>query len=170
VIEVEKQEIRDLLFKLNTEDSEDSKVVQAGKWFVNISIFVMIYGISIWVILLFPGLITAKPFQIILTFFSSSIVGITLFCYSLGLHLFNNYHIKGVSVSWHFNGIARTLLQCYYWSSIIILISLAQNLFTDVFFIVLILFYVPVHIGYILARTNLIRNKIETYLLAKYNL
>lgn len=167
---MEKQEIHDLLHRFKLENSEDSKIVQAGTRLISISIFVMIYGGFIWFIILTPGLIiSTKTVTTLFILFSSSIVGIALFCYSFGIYLFNKYHIKGVSVSWQFKGIMRTLIQCYYWGSIFILLIAAQYLYPESTYFTWLIFSIPGHIGYFSIRSRLIRNKIESYLIVKYN-
>ena len=130
----------------------------------------MIYGGFIWFILFTPGLITTtKTLTILLILFSSSIMGITLFCYSFGIYLFRKHHIKGVSVSWQFKGIMRTLIQCYYWGSIFILFIAAQYLYPKSTIFNWILFSIPSYVGYFLIRSKLVRDKLESYLIVKYS-
>ncbi len=160
---MEKQDIREILQKIN--ETEPEKVVIAVIM-MNIGFINMIGGLFIWFLIFNPLITHTTEYILLLTILGSSFVGITTFCYSLGSYHYFRFHVKHLSVKWQFQGIMRTLLQFYYWGSILVLFVIAQFLSPRLeinYLFLLIIVSIPAHTGLFIARLNFAKELLEKY-------
>jgi len=160
---LEKQDIREILQKINQSESE--KVVIAVIM-MNFGFLSMIIGLFIWFLIFNPLITHTTENFLLFTILGSSFVGVTTFCYSLGSYHYFRYHVKHLSVKWQFQGIMRTLLQFYYWGSILFLFVIAQFLSPRLeinYMFLLIIVSIPAHTGLFIARLNVAKEFLDKY-------
>jgi len=165
---LEKQDIREVLQKMN--QSEPEKVVIAVV-ILNFGFFNMVVGLFIWFIIFNPLITHTTESTLLLTLLGSSLVGVTTFCYFLGSYHYFRYHIKHLPVRWQFQGIMRTLIQFYYWGSILILFAISQFLsprLSTNYLLLLIIVSIPAHTGLFIARWNIVKELLEKYTEKKF--
>ena len=131
----------------------------------------MIVGLFLWFLIFNPKLTYSTTIFLLLGVLGSSFVGLTTFSYSLGSNFYFTHHVKHLPRLWQSNGILRTLIQFYFWGSVLLLFLIAEFLAPRLnldYFIMLILISIPAYSGSFLARRKKIRNILEEFAEKKF--
>ncbi|MFX0171191.1 MAG: hypothetical protein ACFE9L_04665 [Candidatus Hodarchaeota archaeon] len=153
------------LMELGKETNEsDPPETQLAVWISLVSFLVMFFGFTCWGYLYFAPLSTDLATIFIVTLLGSTFTGVTIFFFSTGNYLYFRFQIVELPTHWLFQGIFRTVMQIYYIVSYLIIFLSSQRFYSYSrleFFIIFILFALPVIIGYPFARWQKIRNWFE---------
>ncbi len=158
---MDKQEIQDVIEKIS---AKEPVKIQMALGFVGFSYGLMTAGIAFWFLFFSSGMIFSKENIILLSLAGSSLVGVTIFFYSIGAYYYFILHNKHLPIHWFLQGLMRTIIQFYYFGSIILLFILTQYIFPQIgseFLFLYLLFFLPIYIGYMLPRWGKIKNLIE---------
>ncbi|MHA1978453.1 MAG: hypothetical protein ACW98F_04870 [Candidatus Hodarchaeales archaeon] len=154
---MDKQEIQNVMEKISAQEPVQ---IQRAIGFVGLSYGLMTAGITFWFLLFFSGTIYSNDNTLMLSFIGSSLVGVTLFFYSIGTYYYYVLHNKHLPIHWFLQGLMRTIIQFYYFGSILLLFIVTQDLFPQIgseFFILYLVLFLPIYIGYMLPRWEKIK-------------
>ncbi len=164
---MDKNEIEEVLEKISAQEPVQ---IQKAIGLVGLSYGLMAAGITFWFLLFTSGRIYSRENALLLSIASSSLVGVTLFFYSIGTYFYFILHNKHLPIHWFLKGLMRTIIQFYYFGSILLLFIITQYFFPQIgseFIILYLALFLPIYIGYMLPRWGRIKNLIGTNFLEK---
>ena len=159
---MDKQEIQDIREKISAQEPTQ---IQRAIGFVGFSYGLMAAGITFWFLLFISGTIYSRDDTLVLSIIGSTLVGVTLFFYSIGTYYYYILHNKHLPIHWFLQGFMRTIIQFYYFGSILLLFIITQyaspRIGGEFLFLYLLLFF-PIYVGYMLPRWEKIKNLFQT--------
>ena len=152
---MDKQEIQDIREKISAQEPTQ---IQRAIGFVGFSYGLMAAGITFWFLLFISGTIYSRDDTLVL-----SIIGSTLLH---PLHLLTaRLHNKHLPIHWFLQGFMRTIIQFYYFGSILLLFIITQYVSPRIggeFLFLYLLLFLPIYVGYMLPRWEKIKNLFQT--------
>ncbi len=162
VKEMDKEEIKEVMEKISAQEPIQ---IQRALGFIGLSYGLMSAGIIFWTLLFLSGTIYLKENTLLLGIASSILAGVTMFFYSTGTYYYYLLHNKHLPIHWFLQGFMRTIIQFYYFGSILILFVVSQIIFPQIgsdFIILYLLLFLPIYIGYMLPRWKRVKNILST--------
>jgi len=156
---MDKQEIQDIREKISAQEPVQ---IQKAIGFVGLSYGLMTAGITFWFLLFTSGTIYSKETALLLSLIGSILVGVTMFFYSIGTYFYFILHNKHLPIHWFLKGLMRTIIQFYYFGSILLLFIITQFFFPQIgseFIVLYLVLFLPIYIGYMLPRWDKIKKR-----------
>ena len=159
---MDKQEIQAIREKISAQEPTQ---IQRAIGFVGFSYGLMAAGITFWFLLFISGTIYSRDDTLVLSIIGSTLVGVTLFFYSIGTYYYYILHNKHLPIHWFLQGFMRTIIQFYYFGSILLLFIITQYASPRIggeFLFLYLLLFLPIYVGYMLPRWEKIKNLFQT--------
>ena len=159
---MDKQEIQAIREKISAQEPTQ---IQRAIGFVGFSYGLMAAGITFWFLLFISGTIYSRDDTLVLSIIGSTLVGVTLFFYSIGTYYYYILHNKHLPIHWFLQGFMRTIIQFYYFGSILLLFIITQYVSPRIggeFLFLYLLLFLPIYVGYMLPRWEKIKNLFQT--------
>ncbi len=161
---MDKKEIENVMEKISAQEPVQ---IQRALGVLTLGYGLMIAGIIFWSLLFSSGMIYARKISMLSGFAGSCLVGVTLFLYSLGSYYYFIFHNKHLPIHWFVQGVMRTIVQFYYLGSVVLLFLITQLYHPQInidFLLLYLLLFLPIYIGYMLPRSEKIKNVFGTSL------